>query len=527
MALATELRSFVVPDVVPSGRLLGEGSYGSVEEAVIPGATCVIKKLHEALLPAPSEAPGADRMANIFVAECRMMSTLRHPHIVQFLGVCFLPGSRLPALVMEKLMTDLHNFLEQNPGIPFTMKHSILEDVAKGLTFLHSRDPPIIHRDLTARNVLLNSAMVAKIADLGNSRIIDVRPGQDVKLTKTPGNMYYMPPEALHHNPRYNTGIDVFSFGVLSLFTLTQQFPNVKPATFTTSTGTVIGLSEVERRADSLKQLYGDLGRDLPLVRLVEQCLQNLPLKRPPITEVLRRLELVGEELQDHDLYDQTTYLNKLELITLRKREIEQQKVLTREMKQREVGLKAELLEKEEEIEGLLKHINSLELAKEAPPPPLPPKKPDVHTPLAQAYAQLEFVHPNKNELRALFRNPRSPLPEVDSHQYVNLSPETHEYENTPPDPHKCEPVSLPETHDYESILSDPDDYEAISPEPHEYVNIAPGAAVASSSVEAHEYGNLTLDVAKVLREHSNGDQPMYQNLTLGQHHRYKVPTKK
>ena len=40
------------------------------------------------------------------------MSTLRHPHIVQFLGVCFLPGSRLPALVMELLLTSLHDLHE-------------------------------------------------------------------------------------------------------------------------------------------------------------------------------------------------------------------------------------------------------------------------------------------------------------------------------------------------------------------------------------------------------------------------------
>ena len=90
------------------------------------------------------------------------MSTVRHPHIVQFLGVCFPPGSRLPALIMEKLFIDLHNLLENNPNIPLSMKQDILLDVAKGLTYLHTRSPAIIHRDLSARNVLLNSAMVAK-----------------------------------------------------------------------------------------------------------------------------------------------------------------------------------------------------------------------------------------------------------------------------------------------------------------------------------------------------------------------------
>ena len=288
-----ELQPFVVADVRPTGRELGVGSYGSVEEADIQGAICVIKKLHEALLPAPTEAHGADRMIDTFVAECRLMSTLRHPHIVQFLGVCFLTGSRLPALIMEKLLTDLHSFLESNSDIPLTMKRSILVDVAKGLTYLHTRTPPVIHRDLTARNVLLNSAMVAKIADLGNSRIINARPGQLMTMTKTPGNLWYMPPEAQQDTSRYNAAIDIFSFGNLTLFTLTQTFPKVKPATYLSEGlfSRVIGRSEVERRIESIDQISQVLGRQHPLVQLAAHCLNNNPRKRPSIATVLQRLE--------------------------------------------------------------------------------------------------------------------------------------------------------------------------------------------------------------------------------------------
>ena len=315
---ARELQPFVVADVRLTGRVLGEGSYGSVEEAEIPGATCVVKKLHEALLPPPTEAHRADRMAATFVAECRLMSTVRHPHIVQFLGVCLLPGSRLPALIMEKLLIDLHNLLENNSAIPLSMKHSILLGVSKGLTYLHTRSPAIIHRDLSARNVLLNSAMVAKIADLGNSRIINVRPSQLMTMTKNPGNMWYMPPEAQEDTLKYSTSIDVFSFGNLALFTLTQEFPYVKPATFTDPNTVRINVrSEVERRSESFEQVYHELGREHPLVRLAEQCLQNLPSRRPPIAEVLERLEAVGESVRD-----QYSLLNKLEMVKLHEREM-------------------------------------------------------------------------------------------------------------------------------------------------------------------------------------------------------------
>ena len=131
---------------------------------------------------------------------------LRHPNIAQFLGVCFLPGSRLPALVMERLLTNLHDILDPEtdsplppdrikPFFPLSLKCSILQNVACGLAYLHERSPPIIHRDLSARNIFLNSVMVAKIVDLGITRIVP-RVRVAATMTKGPGASVYMPPEA-------------------------------------------------------------------------------------------------------------------------------------------------------------------------------------------------------------------------------------------------------------------------------------------------------------------------------------------
>ena len=92
-----------------TGETIGDGSYGSVVEVAIPGAVCAAKKIHDFFLD-PKKIPrkGIEKAVSEFVKECQLMSTLRHPHIVQFLGVCFLPESRIPALVMEKLVTSLH-----------------------------------------------------------------------------------------------------------------------------------------------------------------------------------------------------------------------------------------------------------------------------------------------------------------------------------------------------------------------------------------------------------------------------------
>ena len=126
---------------------------------------------------------------------------------------------------MERLDTSLDDFLQTAPNIPLTVQVFILSGVARGLLFLHQQNPRIVHRDLTARNVLLTVSLSAKITDFGNSRIVHLQPGQLARtLTRVPGTLVYMSPEALSDSSHsvYGTSLDVFSFGVLMLFVLNQ-----------------------------------------------------------------------------------------------------------------------------------------------------------------------------------------------------------------------------------------------------------------------------------------------------------------
>jgi len=301
-----ELQQFVVANVRPTGKELGRGAFGKVEEVEIPGAICAAKIIHEALLRMGNE----DEVRSItekFVRECRLMSSLRHPHVVQFLGVCFLPSSRLPALVMEKLVVSLHKLLETTPNIPLATKRSVLHDVARGLVYLHSLTPPIIHRDLTAKNVLLCSGMVAKLADVGIAHMVDICLGQLAgSLFQAPGTIEYMPPEALEPDGNYDTKLDIFSFGNLALFTLTQVFPVLKAPNYIDSVARQrIARSELERRADHIQQVHEVFGQQHALVRMVEQCLQDFPDDRPTINEVTQQLE----ENLIADCYEETTKL--------------------------------------------------------------------------------------------------------------------------------------------------------------------------------------------------------------------------
>lgn len=282
-----ELNRFFLSGVKWSGRpSLGVGAYGSVEPLELNGMPCAGKKIHDVLVDVGNE--GADEIAGRFVEECKLMSELRHPHVVQFLGLCVSGSSTLPILVMEHLYCSLDDLLETTADIPLYMKRSIVRDVALGLAHLHGRHPAVIHRDLTARNVLLNNSMRAKLADFGVARILNLPAGKlEATLSRVPGTSTYMPPEVFSREAKYNTAVDIFSFGHLLLFTITQKQPGVEAATFVDSSGRIIARSELERREDSMTTLYGVLGRrDHPFVGIVSDCLQTNAALRPSILKV-------------------------------------------------------------------------------------------------------------------------------------------------------------------------------------------------------------------------------------------------
>ena len=322
-----ELRPFVLSNVQLTGTWIGAGAYGSVEEVTISGAVCAAKKIHD-VFQDRSEILAAEiqKTSTQFVRECQLMSILRHPNIVQFLGVCFFRGSRLPALVMERLLTSLHDLLDPEtdpppppdapkPFFPLGLKCSILHNAASGLAYLHERSPPIIHRDLSARNVLVSSGMVGKIADLGMARIVP-RMRAAATMTKAPGAGIYMPPEALEarseeegQRSKYDASIDVFSFGVVSMFTLCQTLPRNLLAPNYREGGHFIARTELERRAQYMQMIYMELHENHPLLQMIEACL-DFPEKRPSIHEVLHLLEQARAENDDEHME-----MNKLELL--------------------------------------------------------------------------------------------------------------------------------------------------------------------------------------------------------------------
>lgn len=294
-----ELQGFVLQNITRTGVHLGTGSYGEVEELCWNGTKCAGKCLHDTLLDQRPTASSV--MANKFVSECRLIAKIRHPNVVQFLGLCFFPdykGQQRLYLVMEKLHDNLSNLLDSRPNIQLSVKCSILLDISRGLVHLHSSEPPIVHRDLTTRNILLTGSMQAKIADLGTASMIGTQ--KRMQHTPTPGTPVFMPPEANTANPKYDSKLDIFSFGQVMLHTLTQVFPyELLPPTHQTPSGKTRGRTELERREKYIEILHSQLQKDHQLSRLTASCFENAPRRRPTAKEVMKILEKFCLELEN------------------------------------------------------------------------------------------------------------------------------------------------------------------------------------------------------------------------------------
>lgn len=295
------------PESLPSGnfrsRRLGGGHHSGSLHGHKPSSTA--QGAGGKFASANTYSKRADILSK-FEKECHLLSNLRHPYIVQFLGVYIEKSSGTPVIVMEYLPNSLSNLVKMKPTIPRYLQISILFNVALGLAFLHGHTPPIIHRDLTANNVLLTSNMVAKIADLGVARILDLTPKRAMQLTQAPGTAAYMPPEALAQNPSYNAKMDVFSFGVLSLHLVSQVWPIPTEPVRVMPNGKLHPISEIDRR----KAQFDLMGMDHCVYQLTSQCLQNDPAQRPAITKVVFTLET----LQSKFPLPSTSYLDLLQV---------------------------------------------------------------------------------------------------------------------------------------------------------------------------------------------------------------------
>ena len=285
MESVERLKQFVLDGVIPVNPVddvdsdIGHGSYGFVVEMNYRGLKCAGKKFHRDLY-CQGDVEARECIITRCYEECQILCSLAHPNVVQFIGITFEKGNPLPVLVMEFVPFTLSTLLKEQGILPEDISYGILVDVAMGLCYLHGKTPAVIHRDLSANNILLSSEMKAKIADLGMAQILNATPAK----SKCPGTVTYMPPEALVENPEYRTEIDLFSYGVLIIHVLCAHWPHPDLAKKHGKDGKLVAKSEFERRSKYIEML----GEKHPMIGLIQGCLCDIPAQRPNATAILR-----------------------------------------------------------------------------------------------------------------------------------------------------------------------------------------------------------------------------------------------
>lgn len=301
---------------------IGIGAYGAVYKARYGELPCAAKVIHPILFQ--DGDPDGHMIISRFQQECTFLRQIKHPNIVQFLGVVTDKDSGAPVLLMELLDESLTSFLEKsfNHLIPYHTQLDISQDIALAVAYLHSRG--IVHRDLSSNNVLLMAGSRAKVTDFGMSRVENAT-GHVTRqsLTHLPGTQVFMPPEAFMEPPLYDKKIDCFSFGVLVVQIITRLFPEPGPRFITvpdarSPTGTSqIPVLEMDRRMNHISLIVSSH----PLLPTIRQCLEYVPDSRPTGSQLCCQLAALKELNQYKESKEQLGGAVKCVTDTLKKDE--------------------------------------------------------------------------------------------------------------------------------------------------------------------------------------------------------------
>lgn len=230
-----------------------------------------------------------------FIAEIKIVAKLEHPKIVQFIGVAWTIEADLQALFEYMDGGDLRTYLDQ-PRTPhyWTLeKVQIAIDIVEALVYVHSFSPPLIHRDLKSRNVLLVARnLEAKLTDFGVSRFRS----ENNTMTAGVGTGRWLAPEVITGTNDYGPPADIFSFGVVLAEMDTHALPY----------DDVIGPTG-NRLADvallqliSTGQLKPTLSASCPrkITELADQCLAFDPMYRPTAAQLAYSLRNFKKDME-------------------------------------------------------------------------------------------------------------------------------------------------------------------------------------------------------------------------------------
>ena len=166
--------------VINKKEILGRGSWGTVWKGKYHGSPVAIKELHAI----------TSENVLLFQREMDVATKCHHPNLLHVMGVTNDQGS--PLIITELMDCNLKKFMEGN--FPKDLGKTLAVQIAQGLCCLHSKDPPIVHRDIKTDNILLkkdgDAGWKAKVGDYGTAKVF-------CKYnTPNQGTLIYAAPEA-------------------------------------------------------------------------------------------------------------------------------------------------------------------------------------------------------------------------------------------------------------------------------------------------------------------------------------------
>ncbi|KAL5582332.1 hypothetical protein UlMin_014774 [Ulmus minor] len=271
---------------------IGTGGYGSVYRARLPnGKVVALKKLHS------SEAE-VSSFKDSFTNEVKMLTKIRHRNIVKLFGFCL--HNKCMFLIYEYMERgSLFQVLSSNVEtleLDWSKRVNIIKDTAHALAYMHHDcTQPIVHRDVTTTNILLNSALVACVSDFGTARLLDP---DSSNITAIAGTYGYLAPE-LAYTMTVTEKSDVYSFGVVTLETLMGRHPeellsfllasSSKSPSSKLSTQNML-LSEVLDQRLPPPRNRADTHDVVLVAALAFACLHAKPNSRPTMKQVSQKL---------------------------------------------------------------------------------------------------------------------------------------------------------------------------------------------------------------------------------------------
>ena len=247
------------------------GSFSTIHDCKWRGTNIVVKK------------PIANNIINImeFLQEIQICSTLRHPNLVQFLGITFNQSEII--ILFEKIYgSNLEEYInKKNSMITAPMQKHIVSQLITTFKFLHNCNPPIIYRDLKPANVLIDKFCCIKLTDFGLSKYFQNESNEAYLLSGETGTIRYMAPEVFK-NQVYNLKVDVYSLGLIIYYIYANEKPFNEYSI--SSMKTYFEQDDLILSTNKIKSKH--------VKTIINKCIDKNPIKRIDINELYSAWEL-------------------------------------------------------------------------------------------------------------------------------------------------------------------------------------------------------------------------------------------